>query len=181
MKTKPKDILKRIQTIVTAEQLGVPASDLEAFYKRVDELLNADQGPVQAKELTVFTDGAARGNPGPSGIGIVVVDSGKVIKEYYEFIGEQTNNVAEYRACIKGLQLAQEYGAQTVSLNSDSELMTKQLNGQYKVKNKVLLGLYCQATDLINAFQSVQVNHMYRNRNTKADRLANIAIDAHCE
>jgi len=128
--------------------------------------------------LIVKTDGAARGNPGPAGIGAVVCDaSGLVLEEAAEYIGEATNNVAEYSALILGLQVASGFSATEVKVYLDSELLVNQLNGVYKVKNAALKALYAQAQGLLGQYKQAYVGHVRREKNGEADRLANEAID----
>jgi len=134
---------------------------------------------VNRKKLFIYTDGAARGNPGPAGIGARILDSdGNVLSEDCEYIGEATNNVAEYRALLMGLERAAELGASTVEVRSDSELVVKQLRGEYRVRSVALRDLFERAKQLSTAFQSVDYVHVRRELNRDADRLANRAIDA---
>lgn len=130
-------------------------------------------------ELHLETDGAARGNPGPAGIGIVIRD-GKdgVIERIAESIGEATNNVAEYTALLRGLERARRLGATRVRVQSDSELMVRQMQGQYRVKEPHLRRLHAEATRLAASFGSFVIEHVPRERNREADRLANDGIDA---
>ncbi|HEX2030898.1 MAG TPA: ribonuclease HI family protein [Actinomycetota bacterium] len=124
-------------------------------------------------------DGAARGNPGPAGIGIVVTDrDGTVLGEVGEGIGVATNNVAEYRAAIRGLELAREHGAAGVLLRSDSRLLVEQLSGRFRVKNPTLQVLHQRARELLRAFDDVAIEHVPRELNAEADRLANEGVDA---
>jgi len=124
-------------------------------------------------------DGAARGNPGPAGIGVEITDDdGTVIAEIAEGIGETTNNVAEYTAAIRGLERARELGATEVLLRSDSRLLIEQLAGHWKVRNPVLQQLHRQARALLGAFERVRLEHVRRERNVEADRLANEGVDA---
>jgi len=128
--------------------------------------------------LSIYIDGAARGNPGPAGIGIVVMDAqGIVLKNIDRFIGHATNNVAEYRALIFGMEAACGLGAKELIINTDSELVAKQLGGEYKVKNPALKKLYSKVTQLLNSFEQVSVNSIPREENRAADKLANKAID----
>ncbi|MCW3130755.1 MAG: ribonuclease HI family protein [Methanophagales archaeon] len=136
------------------------------------------------KKLIIYTDGACRGNPGPAGIGIVICDeSGKIVKEYEEFIGTATNNIAEYRALIKALELASDFSVSEVKCFSDSELMVKQLNGEYRVKNKKLGKLFLQVREKEKRFERVNYSHVPREEDLikRADKLANRAIDEFTE
>jgi len=125
----------------------------------------------------IFTDGAARGNPGPAGIGVVIRNDEKVLLEVSNFIGEQTNNVAEYMAFIRGLEEAIDMGEKNVEVFSDSELLVKQINGEYRVKNNGLIPLFNHAQSLIKKFKHCRVYHTPREENTHADKLANRGID----
>ncbi len=130
------------------------------------------------KRLIINTDGAARGNPGPAGIGVVIKDEGGVIiKEIAEYLGETTNNQAEYRALIAALKSAVELGAESVAVFADSELMVKQVKGLYKVKNEGLKPLFIEVKGLLPKFKACNIEYVPRERNKEADKLANIAID----
>ncbi len=127
-------------------------------------------------ELTLFIDGASRGNPGHAGIGIRVEAGGEILKEHCEYIGCTTNNVAEYRALIKGLEIATRFKANRVTVFSDSELVVRQMNGTYKVKSGGLLPLYQTARMQSRTFGGFQIKHVRREQNREADRLANQGI-----
>jgi ribonuclease HI len=125
------------------------------------------------------TDGGARGNPGPAGIGVVLEDpDGAVVAELAQGIGHATNNVAEYRALIEGLGLAAREGARTLDVFSDSQLMVEQMKGRYKVRNAGLRPLHDRARELVRAFDRVTFHAVRRERNRSADALANQAMDA---
>lgn len=130
-------------------------------------------------KVTVFIDGAARGNPGPGGIGIVIRDEkGRILKEHKEYLGNRvTNNQAEYKALIKALELCIELGCREVAIYSDSELLVKQLTGYYRVKNNFLKKLFRRVKSLERQFKRVEYNHIRREQNREADFLANMAID----
>lgn len=128
------------------------------------------------KQAIISVDGASKGNPGPAGIGIVIRDqSGMVLKEIGEYIGEATNNVAEYTALIKALTETLALGFTHAAIQSDSELMVKQLNGQYRVKNEGIIPLFETAVDLMRRFNSATITHVLRERNKLADKLASEA------
>lgn len=128
--------------------------------------------------LTLHTDGAARGNPGPAGAGWVIRDGrGKSLAENCEYLGEKTNNQAEYLALLMALKQALALGGTKVKIFADSELMVKQLKGEYKVKNEGLKPLFDEARNLLRRFESVSVAHVAREKNADADALANRAID----
>jgi ribonuclease HI len=125
------------------------------------------------------TDGGARGNPGPAGIGVVLKDSdGVVLAEVAKGIGEATNNVAEYEALIAGLQLALDHGVSDIEIYLDSELVASQIEGRWKIKNDRLRALAVTARSLMDRFDRARVVHVRRAHNTHADRLANIGMDA---
>lgn len=128
-------------------------------------------------DLTIFTDGASRNNPGESGVGIYILRDGEPYAQIARYLGTTTNNIAEYTAAIIGLERAVQAGAKRVSLFADSELMVKQLNGQYKVKNEGLKPLHAKAKELIARIGSVAVQYIPREKNKEADALANRAID----
>ncbi|MDD5565556.1 MAG: ribonuclease HI family protein [Candidatus Omnitrophica bacterium] len=128
------------------------------------------------RELTIYIDGASKGNPGPSGIGVVICEKGETIKNVSSYIGKGTNNVAEYTALIFGLQQALILKAEKVRVHSDSQLLCRQLKGEYKIKNQNLIGLYNQAVRLIAAFKDVEIKNIPRQQNKGADKLANQAV-----
>ena len=130
-------------------------------------------------KLVVHVDGGARGNPGPAAIGVVVSDAGgAVVEELGEPIGATTNNVAEYRALLRGLERAQALGAEEVEVVGDSELVAKQVNGQYKVKHAGLRPLHAEALRALGAFARWRVRTVPRAQNAAADALVNAALDA---
>ncbi len=129
-------------------------------------------------KLIVYSDGAARGNPGPAGAGGIIKDmSGEVLAEISEYLGETTNNVAEYKALILTLEKALQYGKDEVEIYLDSELLVRQLTGAYKVKNEGLKPLFERVRQLLTAFNKASIEHVYRSENARADKLANGAID----
>ena len=139
------------------------------------------------KELVTFTDGGARGNPGPAGIGVVIylnenagtldVEKMVVLKKIKKYIGEATNNVAEYTALIVALEAALEFDIKNVKCVLDSELVVKQLNGEYKIKEPTLQGLAQKVKALARGFESVKFSHVRREKNKLADQLVNQAMD----
>jgi ribonuclease HI len=129
-------------------------------------------------KLVVHVDGGARGNPGPAAIGIVVSDpSGEVVTTFSDTIGETTNNVAEYRALLRGLELAAAHGAAEVQVINDSELIARQLTGVYKVKHAAMQELHRQAVALLQGFDSWSIESVPRAQNAEADSLVNQALD----
>lgn len=130
------------------------------------------------KKLIIHTDGGARGNPGPAGIGVAVYNEHKeLLREYSDFLGIATNNQAEYKAVILALKKAKELEAEEISFFLDSELVVKQLRGEYKVKNQDLAGLYLEIHNLSVDFKKITYTHVRREFNKEADRLANEAMD----
>lgn len=130
------------------------------------------------RTLVIHCDGAARGNPGPAGLGaFITTPAGEVVAEIAEGLGETTNNVAEYTAAIRGLERARELGAREVLLRSDSQLLINQLTGVYRVKSSHLQPLHAQVLSLAAGFERIRFEHVRRERNVDADRLANLGVD----
>jgi ribonuclease HI len=130
-------------------------------------------------KLTVNVDGGARGNPGPAAIAAVVRDAGgEVVVERGERIGRATNNVAEYRALLLGIELAAELGAEELELVGDSELIVRQVEGRYKVKHADMKELHAQVKKALVPFGSWSIRHVKRAQNADADALVNQALDA---
>lgn len=128
--------------------------------------------------LVVHVDGGARGNPGPAAIGVVVSEpDGTVLEELGERIGLATNNVAEYRALVRGVHLAQSLGARELEIINDSELVARQLTGAYKVKHPAMKPLYDDAIAALRAFDRWQIRNVPRDQNARADALVNAALD----
>lgn len=133
---------------------------------------------MKSKKVYLYTDGGSRGNPGPSGIGVVILDSDKKkIKEVFKYIGEATNNVAEYNALICGIEEAIALGATDATICMDSELLVKQLNGEYKVKDANMKALFEKSLGLLKNFGSFEIQHIERAMNKEADKLVNKAIN----
>jgi ribonuclease HI len=138
----------------------------------------AKESGKKAETVILQFDGGSRGNPGPAGIGVTIVDEeGVPLYELGEFLGTCTNNVAEYTALLRGLAAALAMGASKVVVRSDSELLVRQINGQYKVKSPDLKPLFQRAVGLMEQIGEVKVSHVYREGNTRADELANEAMD----
>lgn len=129
------------------------------------------------EHLICNSDGGARGNPGPAGIGVVLRAGDRVVGTYRAYIGETTNNQAEYQALFLGLTRAKELGARTVECLLDSELVTNQLNLKYKMKNKDLAVWFAKIWNLKQTFERVTFRHIPRDENAHADQLVNQAID----
>lgn len=133
---------------------------------------------VTHPKLVLHVDGGARGNPGPAAIGVVVSDpGGEVVTTFSDTIGETTNNVAEYRALLRGLELAAELGAGEVRVINDSELIARQVAGVYKVKHEAMQELHRQAMDLLKGFADWSIESVPRAENAEADALVNAALD----
>ena len=131
-----------------------------------------------SKKLTIYVDGGSRGNPGPAGIGVVVLDDkGKKLKSFDKYIGIATNNIAEYNAVIYGLQEALIEKADEIELRLDSELAAQQLKGEYRVKNTNIKPLFEQALHLLSGFKKFTIKHIAREKNKEADKLVNKAIN----
>jgi ribonuclease HI len=123
-------------------------------------------------------DGGSRGNPGPAAYGVVVRDPrGEIVARLKKYIGKNTNNVAEYFGLIAALDYAQNHGIRALRIESDSELMVKQMRGQYKVKSEELKPLFERAKKMSQMFESFRINHVYREQNKEADALVNQALD----
>ena len=127
--------------------------------------------------LDIYTDGGARGNPGPAAIGIVFYSNNAIVKKYAAFIGAATNNQAEYTALAKALAEAKKITNGEIKCFLDSELVVRQLNGKYKVKDKKLLPLYEKIIEASHDFLSVSFHHITREKNCLADELVNRALD----
>ncbi len=132
---------------------------------------------MKIERVVIFTDGVSRGNPGAAAIGATIADEqGRLITSVSQPIGRATNNQAEYRAIIAALEEAVSLGASQVDIYSDSELVVRQINGRYRVKNVALKPLYQQVKQLQNQFENFTITHVPRQENTAADNLANIAL-----
>ncbi len=129
-------------------------------------------------KLIIYTDGGARGNPGPAGAGVIILnEQNKIISRHKKYLGAQTNNVAEYRALILALEEASNLGAETLKINMDSELIVRQMQGRYKIKEPTLKILAQEVFKLMQKFKNVEFNHVFRESNKEADKQVNQAID----
>ena len=163
-----------------ARKLGATSKGRAAAQKELPGLERS--AAVDGKRLRVFSDGAARGNPGPAGAGAVVLDSkGRVLARVGKFLGKQTNNVAEYEGLLLGLARAKELGATEVEVRADSLLLIRQLEGAYQVKNAALKALHAKAKELLRSFDGVDLRHVPREENVLADEMSNRAIDERME
>ena len=132
----------------------------------------------RADRIIAHIDGGARGNPGPAGYGAAISDSaGRRIAELSDYLGVQTNNFAEYSALLAALEYAVQHGHKALEVVSDSELLVKQMRGEYKVRNETLQQMAHEARELIGKLDSFEVRHVRREQNREADRLANQAMD----
>lgn len=134
-------------------------------------------GAGRSLKVLAYSDGASIGNPGPAGCGVVIVDeTGQVLVEDYLYLGEATNNVAEYQGALLALRRAQELGARRVELRVDSELVANQIKGGYRVKSPNLVSLFSDLKRLAGRFDEFEVTRVARGENRQADKLANLAI-----
>lgn len=171
------------------EQLFPKATDRNRFVTEVltvalqqhDISEEQEQGVTVGGVLHLFTDGGSRGNPGQAAIGVVLEDParGEVIREHCERIGLETNNVAEYRALIEGLKIAKRYHPNRLICHLDSELIVKQLSGEYKVRMEALRKFYDEIKELETEFPDISFTHVRRADNHRADALVNKALDEH--
>jgi ribonuclease HI len=131
-----------------------------------------------AAAYRINIDGGSRGNPGPAAYGVIIRDgSGEIVAKLKKYIGRMTNNVAEYYGLIAALDYAESHSVKTIRIESDSELLVKQMRGQYKVKSEDLRPLFERALKMSKAFESFRIEHVYREQNREADALANEALD----
>lgn len=131
------------------------------------------------QKLEIYIDGASKGNPGHAGIGVIICQNGEILKNISSYIGEATNNVAEYTALIYALEEALLIKATHLDIKTDSQLLYCQIKKEYKVKHPNIIGLYNRAIRLISGFQNVQIEHIDREQNRGADKLATKAVKGH--
>ncbi len=176
--------LKKQNKTITKKRVEKLFQDLKDHVKK-DNLTISDKEQTDAsyinKEIDLIivnVDGASRGNPGESGIGVAIFDKdSNLINEACDYLGVATNNIAEYKALILGIKLSMEYNAKKILFKSDSELMVKQIKGEYKVKNTRLKLLFTEAQDLLKKLPDWKIMHVRREENSEADLLANKGID----
>ena len=161
---------------------GLSSKDRRAVLEAADLIerayLPSSSRPKEGLHLLISIDGAARGNPGPAGIGVMILEEGGPFeRKVWEYIGEATNNVAEYQALLLALREAGRLKAAKVKIRSDSELLVRQVDGRYRVKHPRLIELHSEARDLMKIIPSFQIEHIGRELNAQADALANRAID----
>ena len=130
-------------------------------------------------KLIVYTDGWSRGNPGPAGCGVFIVDEdGKTVEKRFKYIGIATNNIAEYTAAFLGITRAIDLGATDIELRSDSNLVVEQLSGNFKIKNPELKKIFLSIYEAVEKWKgNISYTHVFREYNTEADRLSNVAMD----
>ena len=133
---------------------------------------------MKNKQIEIYVDGGSRGNPGPSGVGVVILDAGgKRLKDISKYIGETTNNIAEYSALLYGLEEALILRADEIVVKMDSELVARQLTGDYRVKDPGLKPLFERAMNMLKSFKAFEIRHIEREKNKEADKLVNRAIN----
>jgi ribonuclease HI len=177
--------------LLRAEFPDLTRKDVRSLFQAVAEHLRCceewtdpaadsqEGGPgTRMMRVSLYCDGASRGNPGPSGAGVVLLDEkGEQIFELSRYLDNGTNNEAEYRALVRGLEAAADLGVKRIEIFSDSELVVRQLSGKYKVRNPRLRSLFDQAVSRLQQFDDYAIFHVGRELNQQADRLANEAID----
>jgi len=198
-----RSIYRRLdRKAVLQDHPGLTEKKLVEFFRRADALLSQPRAPDKSavvagreaapearrpsgagdsaghRKLILHTDGGSRGNPGPGGYGIVLMDeSGRVIAERGKFIGRTTCNEAEYAGLIAGLEEARTHGASEILIRSDSQLLVRQIQGEYKVKSRRLMPLFLRAREMLQEFAAWRAEHVPREQNSRADALANEAMD----
>jgi len=170
----------------TIKKLNMPRAGVRELFRGLASGVDARAGEERAAEgedaYRAYVDGASRGNPGPAGAGAVIEDpGGRTLRRLKKYLGEATNNVAEYSALIMALEAARSMRVKRLKVLADSELMVKQINRVYKVRSGDLKPLYERAVALCRAFDSFTIEHIYRKDNPEADGLANEAIDKGCD
>jgi ribonuclease HI len=167
-------LLRGVARQLQQEKPGPPPAQTDP--KRVDAP-PAKTAPA-GRRVRVYSDGAARGNPGPAGAGAVLTDlDGKIIARLGRFLGKQTNNVAEYQGLILGLEHARQLGFREVEVRADSQLLIRQLKGEYAVRHAGLKPLHAEALRLLRSFDRYELTHVPREENAMADEMSNRAID----
>ncbi|MBI1912413.1 MAG: ribonuclease HI family protein [Deltaproteobacteria bacterium] len=185
-----EDLSDSLDISKTIENLGIAGEDARAILKSLIKRPRKTAQPelfealVPSKETpfrdfyTLNVDGGSRGNPGKAGAGAVITDpGGRIIKKLKKYLGITTNNIAEYNALLIGLEAARALNIEKIRVLADSELMVKQINGVYRVKNEGLKPLFNTAIALLKGFRDFKIVHIYREENSIADSLANEAMD----
>ncbi len=176
--------LKKQNKTITKKRIDKFFQDLKDHVKK-DDLTISDKEKANDSNINkvidlivVNADGASRGNPGESGIGVAIFDKdANLINEACDYLGVATNNIAEYKAMILGIKLSMQYNAKKILFKSDSELMVKQIKGEYRVKNTQLKLLFTEVKDLLKKLPNWKIIHVRREENREADLLANKGID----
>ena len=178
------ETLKEQDTAVTKKRVDKLFQDLKGHVKKDDpdiseeEITGASDIKKDADLIVVNVDGASKGNPGESGIGVAIFDKDlNLINEACDYLGVATNNVAEYKALILGIKLSKKYNAKRVLFKADSELMVKQIKGEYRVKNAQLKLLFTEAQGLLKKLPNWKIMHVPREENKEADLLANKGVE----
>ena len=167
-------LLRRAARQLQQEKPGSPSAPTDP--RRVDA--PPKKAGTAGRRVRVYSDGAARGNPGPAGAGAVLTDlDGNVIARLGRFLGKQTNNVAEYQGLILGLEHARQLGFREVEVRADSQLLIRQLKGEYAVRHAGLKPLHAEALRLLRSFDRYELTHVPREENAMADEMSNRAID----
>ncbi len=180
--------LKEQDKTITKKRVERLFQDLKDHVKKED-LANSDKEITDTSNINkeidlivVNVDGASRGNPGESGIGVAIFDKeSNLINESCDYLGVATNNIAEYKALILGVKLSMKYNAKKILFKSDSELMVKQIKGEYKVKNAQLKLLFAEVQDLFKKLPNWEIMHVSREENKEADLLANKGVEMSVE
>lgn len=172
-------LLKTLDVKAVTSELGISMEDGKSIIASLNmDLKTSPQESGDCEELTAYFDGGSRGNPGVAGAGAFIVDNNKKpVKKLKKYLGVATNNVAEYESLLMALNGAVKLGCKKITVYGDSELVIKQVKGQYKVKNETLKVIYKKVMGLITQFDSFEISHIPREKNGEADRLANSAMD----
>jgi ribonuclease HI len=171
------EILKRKQYLsILKEVLPQKISD-KNIKDLFQEIINIGEEIKREVEYDIYFDGASSGNPGPSSVGVVIKYKENIIESFSKYIGFATNNQAEYIACIEALQFAKKCGYKRINIYSDSELLIKQLQGEYKIKNQTLYGYYREIMEIKEGFTRMNLQYIPREQNKDADKLAKSAIE----
>ncbi|RKY84233.1 hypothetical protein DRQ09_08910 [candidate division KSB1 bacterium] len=148
---------------------------IKNFFIEIEQLIEKEE--KKHKILYLYVDGVSKGNPGDSGIGVLILsENNEIIEEYSEFIGFKTNNVAEYTALIRGIEKAILYNPDELKIFSDSKLIVNQINGKFKIKSKSMIQLYEKVKKLLNRLRNYTISCIPREQNYRADQLANLAV-----
>jgi len=175
-----KQFLKNLaDTLDFIEGLGISEGDAKAFLTDImSSAPSQSSGTTKYDSLIAYVDGGARGNPGEAGAGAYICDrDGKVVKKLKKYLGTATNNVAEYEALLMALKATRDMGVESLQVFADSELVVKQVLGEYKVKNEALRVIYEKVMVLADGFKEFYISHIPREQNKEADALANKAMD----